>query len=331
MTIGVIGTGYWGPNIVRNLLDLHQEITLYDIDKSNLRNTLDRFHVCDSVSTLDDILLNTNINSVVIAVPLKLHSKLVLKALKAGKHVFVEKSLCYSTFEADKIKASLNGKVLMVGHVSLFTQGIAKIKEFIKAKRIGRLTGISLTRTHLGKIYPGIDVATEVASHDIASLLFLIKELPVSVSAFGTSRLGHKKRDNSSIVLKYSSSLICSINVQWTSVLRERVMVVEGTSGTIVHKIDNGKEELVIYDQKTAFDSLMVGAKPQEAMHMVKVEKIDLEDREPLYDELNTFLSCIENNLTPLTDFEFGKKVVIILEATRRAIKSRGETIEIPW
>jgi predicted dehydrogenase len=331
MKIGVIGTGYWGPNIIKNLLALNQELMIYDINKVNAQNTLQRFQACESVNSLEDILQNPNINAVVIAVPLKFHSQLVIKSLQAGKHVYVEKPLCYSADEADKIQIHLKGKVLMVGHITLFTQGIAKIKEFITNNSIGKLTNISLTRTHLGPIYPEVDVATEVASHDIAILLFLMQDMPFTVNAWGTSRLGLNNQDNANIVIRYNDSLTCTINVQWTSVIRERMIVVEGTTGTIICKTNKGKEELTLYDQQTAFEALKNGAKPQNAMLMVKTEDVILKDAEPLHDELSSFLNCIENNLIPLTNFEFSRKVVSVSEAIRKSMKLNGKTERILW
>ena len=331
MKIGVIGTGYWGPNIIRNLLALNQEIILYDTNKSNLHNTLQKFHDCDSVSSIEGILLNPDVNSVAVVVPLKQHYKLIIKSLKARKNVFVEKSLCYSTDEADRIKIYLRDKVLMVGHTTLFTPGITKIKELINSNRIGKLTSFHFTRTHLGKIYPGIDVASEVASHDIATMLFLIKEIPDSVNAWGNTRLGLNKQDNATVILRYKGSPRCTINVQWTSAIRARMVILEGTTGTIVNRTDNGKEELLIYDQRMAFECLKKNSRPEEAVLKMKSENITIPCREPLYDELNCFLQCVNNNLIPLTDYKFGRKVVTILEALRRSIKQNGKTVKITW
>jgi predicted dehydrogenase len=331
MKIGVIGTGYWGPNIIKNLLALNQELIIYDINKVNIQNTLQRFHECKSVNSLEDILQNPNINAVVIAVPLKFHYELVIKSLQAGKHVYVEKPLCYSSDEADKINIHLNGKVLMVGHITLFTPGIARIKEFITNNRIGKLTNITLTRTHLGPIYSEIDVATEVASHDVAILLFLIQDIPVTVNAWGTSRLGLNNQDNAHIIIGYEDSLTSTINVQWTSVIRERTIIIEGTKGTIVCKTINGKEELTLYNQQKAFEALKNGAKPQEAALMVKSEVVMLENSEPLYNELNSFLCCIENNMIPLPNFEFSRKVVSVSEAIRKSMKQIGKAERILW
>ena len=331
MKIGVIGTGYWGPNIVRNLLALNQDVTIYDTDRSNLENTYQKYHNCQCAGSLDDILLNPDITSVAIAVPLKSHCDLVIKSLKAGKHVFVEKSLCYSTDEADKIQIHLNGRILMVGHITLFTRGILKARELITTNCIGKLTGISLARTHMGKVYPGIDVATEVSSHDIAILLFLINEMPVSVNAWGSSRLGLNKTDNASIILRYEDTLTCTINVQWTSVIRERKMIVEGTSGTIICTTDTEKEELTLFDQQEAFEALKKGASPRDSMLKVKSRVLLQNEREPLYDELAGFLDCIKNNRLPLTDFGFGRKVVKIFEAIRKSVELNGKTVKIPW
>ena len=331
MKIGVVGTGYWGPNIIRNLLALNQELVIYDNNNSNALSALERFPECKAVSSLEDILQNPEIIAVAIVVQLRFHYQLVIDSLSAGKHIFVEKSLCYSSEEAENIQMHLNGQVLMVGHTTLFTPGIIKIKEFITMNSIGKITAISLTRTHMGPIYQEMDAATEVASHDIAILLFLLNDLPTIVNAWGSSRLGLNYQDSANIIIGYENSLKPIINVQWTSVIRERTIVLEGTSGTIICKTNQGKEELTIYNQHTAFESMKNGAKLQEIMLLVKSEEVKLSETEPLYDELQNFLHCIENNLDHLTNFDFSRKVVSVSEAIRKSMKLNGQTVNISW
>jgi predicted dehydrogenase len=196
---------------------------------------------------------------------------------------------------------------------------------------IGKITAISLTRTHMGPIYQEMDAATEVASHDIAILLFLLNDLPIIVNAWGSSRLGLNYQDSANIIIGYENSLKPIINVQWTSVIRERTIVLEGTSGTIICKTNQGKEELTIYNQHTAFESMKNGAKLQEIMLLVKSEEVKLSETEPLYDELQNFLHCIENNLDPVTNFDFSRKVVSVSEAIRKSMKLNGQTVNISW
>ena len=329
MKIALIGTGYWGPNIARNLLALKQEITIYDINKSNLERTLQQYSNCIRADSLEDVLNNTRIEAVAIAVPLIGHSALIIQSLKAGKHVFVEKSLCYSLDEAEAIKPLLGDRILMVGHITLFTGSTFKIKEFIEEKHIGNLTGIYSTRTHLGKIYPGIDAATEVSSHDISLFLYLLNEMPVSVSAYGASRLGLGEPDNVCIILRFRQNLTCTINVQWSSIIRERKIVVEGNSGSLVCIRDREKEELTFYDQRAAFKALRNGAYPSDATKLVRTQVLFNSNREPLYDELGAFLECIENSKQPLTDFFFGRKVVKVLESIRMSMCQNGKTVKI--
>ena len=331
MKIGVVGTGYWGPNIIRNLLALKQELVIYDSNNSNASSALERFPECKAVSLLEDILRNPEIIAVAIVVQLRFHYQLVIDSLSAGKHVFVEKSLCYSSEEANNIKKHLNGKVLMVGHTTLFTSGTIKIKELITKNSIGKITGISLTRTHMGPIYQEMDAATEVASHDIAILLFLLDDLPATVNAWGSSRLGINYVDSANIIIGYKDSLKPIINVQWTSVIRERTIVVEGTSGTLICMTNQGKEELTIYNHQRAFEALKSGAKPREIMPLVKSEEVKLRETEPLYDELQNFLQSIDNNLDPLTNFDFSRKVVTVSETIRKSMKLNGQTVNIQW
>jgi len=268
---------------------------------------------------------------VAIAVPLKAHYELVYKSLQAGKHVYVEKPLCYSIYEADSIKDQIREKILMVGHITLYTSSLVKIKEIITKNIIGKITDITLTRTHLGPIYQDVDVASEVAVHDIAILLHLLPDLPVTINAWGTSRLGSEHFDKANIIIGYKNQVRYSIHVEWTSAIRERMIVVEGTSGTLICKTINGKEELTLYDQRSAFEALKKGAKPNDESLGVRNEDILLKDEEPLYNELQSFLSCIENNTKPLSNFEFSRMVVSVSEAIRKSMKLNGETEWISW
>jgi len=331
MKIGVIGTGYWGPNIVRNLILLNQDLIIYDINQTNLQKTLQRFQECKAAKSLEDILQNPEIVAVAIAVPLKTHYELVFKSLQAGKHVYVEKPLCYSIDEANRINGQIKDKILMVGHITLYTSSIVKIKEIITRNTIGTITDISLTRTHLGPIYQDVDVASEVAVHDIAILLHLLPDLPVTVNAWGTSRLGTEYYDKAYIIIGYKNQVSYSIHVEWTSAIRERMIVVDGTSGTLTCKTINGKEELTLYDQRSAFEALRKGAKPNNEALCARNEDILLKDEEPLYNELKSFLSCIENNMKPLSNFEFSRKVVSVSEAIRKSMNLNGKTEWIPW
>jgi predicted dehydrogenase len=331
MKIGVIGTGYWGPNIIRNLLALNQEVVIYDINNSNALSASERFPQCRVVTSMEEILKNPEIIAVAIIVQLRFHYQLVIDTLSAGKHIFVEKSLCYSSQEALDIQKHLNGQVLMVGHTTLFTPGTIKIKEFLAKNSIGKISAINLSRTHMGPIYQEMDAATEVASHDIAILLFLIKDLPTKVNAWGSSRLGTKYKDSANIIVGYENSLNPIINVQWTSVIRERTIVLEGTSGTIICETDRGKEKLTLYNQQSAFEALKKGAKPHEAMPLIMSEEVKLNDTEPLYAELQNFLYCIENNSVPPTNFAFSRKVVSVSEAIRKSMKLNGQTVNISW
>jgi UDP-2-acetamido-3-amino-2,3-dideoxy-glucuronate N-acetyltransferase len=331
MRTGVIGTGYWGPNLIRNLLALNQEVLIYDINPDKLNKASLLYPACKPVNSLTDILDDQLVEAVAIAVPLKEHSLLVTECLRAGKHVYVEKPLCYSTDEAESIKRHINGKILMIGHITLYSEGIVRLKNLLSKGTIGKLTGINFTRTHLGKIYPGADVVSEVAVHDIASLLFLLDERPQKLNAWGTSRALRDTADSAHIILGYNDGLKSVINVQWTSVKRERTVVAEGTKGTIVCETINGNEVLTLYDQREAFELLKDGANPPEAFNALKSREVTLNTTEPLFEEMKHFLECIENNQAPRTDFEFGSKVVYVAKSIRKSVRTFGKTEYLKW
>lgn len=329
MIIAVIGVGYWGPNIVRNLLALNHDVYIYDIDPERLRSTYKRFPKCRPARSLSQILKNSNIEAVAIAVPLPSHTELAIQFLKAGKHVFVEKPMCHSVAEANQIKVALNGQILMVGHITQFSPGIQNLIHHIQQRKIGELTRIALTRTHLGPIYKGTDVLTEVAAHDVSILLSLIDSPPQSLVAWGTHRLKNNNPDAAHIVIQWKSGLVATIDIQWDSLIRRREIEIDGQHETIFFQANSGTEHIIRYEHKNAFNALNHGANINNVRAMVEQVKTDVPQVEPLLDELAHFVRCIEQNQRPLTDISFGRRVVEILESARTSIQQNGMRITL--
>ncbi|MCK5601289.1 Gfo/Idh/MocA family oxidoreductase [Candidatus Pacearchaeota archaeon] len=329
MKIAVIGLGYWGPNLVRNFLALKQEVFLFDKIANRSIKIAKSFPGSVPVESWKCILNDPSIEAIALAVPLPSHFTLAIDVLDAGKHLFIEKPLCKSISEADEIKRHLKGQVLMVGHITHYSSGIRMLKHQLDSGAIGEVRCFSFIRTHLGPIYSGTDVLTEVAAHDIAILFQLDSELPKSLHVWGTHRLDYGNPDAAHIVLKWPSNLTARIDVQWTSVLRRRIVISEGTRGTLIFQANTGTEHLEVHNQEGAFAALKQGISPKQLSGINNVQDIHLPPSEPLREELSTFLKCIREGSQPETDIGFSRKVIGVLEAARESMMQGGKEIII--
>ena len=329
MTIGVVGLGYWGPNIVRNLVALGQRVFVYDRESARVQAVAGRFPVCIPACSLEAMLEDPEISALAIAVPLPSHSELVIRALRAHKHVFVEKPLCATVEEADAIGVHLNGQVLMVAHITQFSPGVRCLAGSIRQGAIGDVRRLMFARTHLGPVYPSTDVLTEIAAHDVAILVSLMNASPARVRAWGVDRMNRGTPDAAHVVFDWTTGEVAQIDVQWSSAVRRREVEIEGTRGTLLLRAQERPEELLLFDQEEAYDALRKGAQAGEAAKLVRCKTIPVPETEPLRDELAAFLGCVERGESAPTDYGFSRNVVGLLAAARRSMISRGETVHI--
>jgi UDP-2-acetamido-3-amino-2,3-dideoxy-glucuronate N-acetyltransferase len=328
MKIAVIGTGYWGPNIVRNLVALRHKVFVFDRIPERSARMVEQFPQCSKLNSLDSILNERTIESVAIAVPLRDHYDLVIKSLRAGKHVFVEKPMCQTIKEAEQIGREINDTILMTGHITNFSPGIQMMRSRIKKGDIGALQGIALYRTQCSPVYAETDIITDVGAHDVAVLLLLTGKLPTSAIAVGYSRLDKGQSDAAHIIYRWKNSFITNIDLQWTSVFHTRRIIAEGNTGSLVFSTINGKEKLDLYEQTNVFNALRKGVTTHEIKKIpIEKKEIVLKSTEPLYEELKEFLRCIEEGRQPATGFDFSKKVVKVLEAARTSMQKNGERV----
>jgi predicted dehydrogenase len=327
MKIGVVGLGYWGPNIVRNLIALGHDVCVFDMQQSRIDSVIRRFPACCGSATLEDLLSNEAVSAVAIAVPLPAHCDLILRALDAGKHVFVEKPLCATVEEADAVGQRLNGNVLMTGHITQFNKGIDILLRSVREERIGSLRRASFVRTHLGPVYRETDVLTEVAAHDVAIISSLWPSGPREVYAWGVSRRTAGSIDAAHLVLRMGNGCMAQVDVEWSSVVRRREIEVEGTTGTLLYRGHSSPEELLLFAHDKSYALLDDEEMWRQAAGNVKVTPLDISGAEPLRDELSHFVECIVHHTDPRTNFQFSRNIVAILEAARTSMRNDGSMI----
>jgi predicted dehydrogenase len=331
--IGIIGYGYWGPNLVRNF-SLNDNCTIKSVaDKSVVRlNVLKKLYPDVEILTdADDIISDNEIDAVIIATPVFTHFNLALKALKNGKHVLLEKPMTATVKEAaELIEVAENmGLVLMVDHTFLYTGAVQRIKSIIDDGHIGEMRYFDSTRINLGLFQPDINVLWDLAPHDLSILLYLIKEKPVSVNATGISHTKNGLENIAFLTINFNSDLIAHFNCSWTSPVKVRQTLIGGDKKMIVYNDLEPSEKLRIYD--TGYDINLIDDKSKIMVDYrtgdVYIPK--LKSHEALSAVASDFINTILHNTKPVSDNIIGLDVVKILEAAQLSIKQNGSLIEI--
>lgn len=325
--IGVIGSGYWGPNLIRNFSSLSNcEVKIIaDLKIGRLEYIRNEFPGVATTEDYNVILNDPFINAVCIATPVSTHKRFAVESLKAGKHVFVEKPMCANPKEAEEILRAVedSGLKFAVGHVFQFSPAVRAIKKLIDDKMIGEVFHITSTRINLGPPQTEIDVIWDLGPHDFSILLHLLNEFPVEVKSFNSYfPYGFSKEDqkrlinNSDIQLKFVSGRTAHVHLSWLSSNKTRLMQIFGSEGTIVY------DEMLALDGKVklfgkGIDN-RIGAKDSESKNLAyqtgEIHIIPLEQHEPLRMECEHFVNSILNDSPLINDVKIGSEVVKILD-----------------
>ena len=333
ITIGVIGYGYWGPNIVRNFFSLDNCKVKAVADQRDERLTLlaKNFPSINGINNAEDIINDDTINAVVIATPVFSHYELSKKALVKGKHVLIEKPLASTLAESEELinLAEQKGLTLMVDHTFLYTGAVQKMKELIDTGAVGTPLYFDSSRINLGLFQSDINVLWDLAAHDISILIHLIKEIPESVNATGISHTHNGVENIAYMTVNYNSDFIAHINCSWSSPVKVRQMLIGGDKKMILYNDLEPSEKLRVYDtgyyhttdedKKKILVDYRIGD--------IYIPKISPE--EALTAVANDFIQSIIQKKEPLSNARFGLEVVKILEASQQSIKNKGREIKI--
>jgi predicted dehydrogenase len=331
--LGVIGYGYWGPNIVRNFFGTPScAVKMVADGRQERLNTLAKiFPGIHGVKDADDIINSKEIDAVVIATPVHTHFGLARRALLQGKHVLIEKPMTSSVDEADELinLASQKGLTLMADHTFLYTGAVQKMKEIIDTQVIGTPMYFDSSRINLGLFQPDINVLWDLAPHDISILTYLIKEMPQSINATGISHTGNKIENIAYLTVNYNSNFIAHFVCSWSSPVKVRQTLIGGDKKMILYNDLEPSEKVRVYDtsynHKTEEDKtrIMVDYRTGD----VFIPK--LSSREALAGVAEDFIQSVIQNRSPLSNAILGRSVVKILEASQASIKNQGKEISI--
>jgi predicted dehydrogenase len=332
--VAVIGCGYWGPNLIRNFATCPttRVVALCDADPSRLAksNTF-----CPEAKLVEDygrILDDPEVEAVAVATPISTHSALAGAALKAGKHVLLEKPMTTSVREAEELVrlARLQQRTLMVDHTYLYSPPIQKIKQLIDAGELGDIYYLDSVRINLGLFQKDVNVLWDLAPHDLSIADFLLGRLPRSVAAMGSSHTGADHEDVAYLNLDFGGNLLASFHVNWLSPVKIRHLLIGGSKKGLVYNDLNAWEPIKVYDRGI---TVAEGAEARRGV-LINYRTGDIwsphiEQAEALQNVVRHFAECIRTGNRPLSDGEAGLRVVRILEAAQRSIKAQGGRITL--
>ena len=337
--IGVVGCGYWGPNLIRNFTQLPDtKISCCDLSEERLRQMKNLFYDIE-IFTDYDKMLSSSVEAVVISTPVATHYELAKKAILAGKHVLIEKPITKTAKEAmELIKLAENKKViLMVDHTFEYVPSVKKIKEIIKDGQLGEVYTINTTRVNLGLFQKDINVLLDLAPHDISILRYLLDEEPVSVRAFAESFINPKIQDTAYLFIKFKNNVMAHLHLSWLNPRKIREVTIVGSKKMLVYDDVQPNEKIKIYDkgvsvQKNELPPTKYYSSFAEFQFFYRsgdifVPKVD--DVEPLKEVCKHFIECIKTGKKPLTDGYSGYHVVKVIDAAQKSLAQNGAEIKI--
>ena len=323
--IALLGCGYWGKNLARNLHELGALQLVCDPAESGRTAAAENAPGVATSSEFNDALRSGDIEAVVIATPAETHFELAAAALNAGKDVFVEKPLALQASEGEQLNdlAQELGRVLMVGHLLEYHPAVVRLHELINTGELGNVNYIYSNRLNFGKVRTEENALWSFAPHDVAVILRLFGEMPVEVTCAGGSYLTPGLADVTVSTLQFQSGRRAHIFVSWLNPFKEQKLVVMGEQRMAVFNDVTAEDKLVLYDQRVDF---------QEAMPVLQndgQQAIAVSGDEPLRRECEHFLECVATRSTPLTDAESGVRVLRVLEACQASLQENGRPISL--
>jgi len=329
---GLIGYGYWGPKVLRNLehLPKAEVLTLCDLNVAARKRAHKDYPQIEIVADPNEVLTSTEIDAIAVVTPVWTHYELAKAALENGKHVFVEKPFTSNAAQAEELIELADKKNLkiMVDHTFLFTPAVRKIRELLNENMLGKLYYYDSMRVNLGLFQHDINVVWDLAPHDLSIMDYLIGKRPEAIVATGQSHLNGLE-DVAFITLYFPDQLVAHVNVNWLSPVKIRTTLIGGEKKMLVWNDQAADEEVKVYDKGVTVTS------PEGVYNLlVNYRSGDmwaprLERAEALNRELTYFVDCVLNDKTPMNDGKAGLRVVQMLEAASKSISQRGALVQL--
>lgn len=330
--VGVIGHGYWGPNVVRNLYSLEncQVVAICDKNPAALRQASRVFPGVELMMESSELLTSPQVDAIAVVTPVWTHFELAKSALQNGKHVFVEKPFTSTAQQAEELIELADRKKLkiMVDHTFLFTGAVKKIRKLLDDGILGNLYYYDSTRVNLGLFQHDVNVVWDLAPHDLSIMDYIIQQKPEAVVATGGRHL-NGLADVAYITVYFPSNVIAHINVNWLSPVKVRTTLIGGEKKMLVWNDLEADEKVKIYDRGVQLTNGQGVYKLLVSYRAGDVWAPRIEQAEALKVELEHFIDCVLHDQIPLNDGLAGLRVIKLLEAADRSLKERGKIIQL--
>jgi len=334
INVAIVGYGYWGPNLVRNFAEIPgaNVAAVVDQDTKKLEVVKRRFPAVKTTTRVQEVLEDASIDAVLIATPVSTHFELGIAALKADKHVWLEKPMTETSLQAQKLvdEAEKRKRVLFVDHTFVYTGAVRKMAEIIRAGELGKVYYYDSIRVNLGLFQRDVNVISDLAVHDFSILDYLLGEHPTAVSASGVNHFPGTPENLAYVTLFYESGTIAHANVSWLAPVKVRQILLGGSKKMITYDDLEPSEKVKIYDKGVSFTD------NPEQIHEMRVGyrtgdmwAPKLDGSEALRRAGQHFVDCIGSGTTPETDGRLGLRVVELIEAATSSMRGRGETVYI--
>ena len=332
--VGVIGYGYWGPNLVRNFVETpgSEVIAVSDLNPQRLAQIESRYPMIQTTRDYRALLENPRIDAVAVATPVSSHFPLALEALRAGKHVLVEKPLAATTSQARRLiaEAAANERVLMVDHTFVYTGAVRKIKELVDGGQLGRLYYYDATRINLGLFQHDVDVLWDLAVHDLSIMDFILGRLPNRVAATGVAHIPGKPVNIAYLTCFWDDGLIAHIHANWLAPVKLRRTLIGGDRKMIVYDDLEPSEKVKIYDKGVTVTNSSEGIYQMLVSYRTgDMWAPQLSSVEGLRSEVLHFLDCIASGARPISDGQAGLRVLRVLEAASQSLAQGGCPVQL--
>jgi predicted dehydrogenase len=332
--IGVIGYGYWGPNLVRNFAEAPGAtlVGVSDLRADRLAQAQRRYPFARFAERPAELLADPAIDAVAIATPVSSHFQLAMDALKANKHVLVEKPIASTSEQALRLidEASARNRVLMVDHTFVYTGAVRKIRDMIARGELGDIYYYDSVRVNLGLFQHDVNVIWDLAVHDLAIMDFVLASKPIAVNATGISHIAGQPENVAYITLFFPDNRIAHLHVNWLAPVKVRRTLIGGSEKMIVYDDLEPSEKVKVYDKGVTLSA------SSEAVYQLLVSYRSgdmwapkLDQTEGLQTEVRHFLDCIDHHRQPETDGQTGLRVLRILEAAEKSMGARGQLVEL--
>lgn len=335
LNIGLIGAGYWGPNIAKSF-DLTRNAQvgwLCDLNPASLDRIADRYPRAKTTTDVAEVLNDPDVGAVAISTPAATHFEIAQKALEAGKHVLVEKPITANSREAMALSelADSVGRVLMVGHVFEYNSTIRALKNLMDSEELGEIYYLNFERTNLGPVRTDVNALWDLAAHDVSIMCYLLDGCPIDVTARGQAYLNKDVEDAVFATFTFAKGIMANVNASWLNPRKVRKIVVVGTKKMAVWNDLDLTQPIQIYDKRVADPEQL-----PDTFLAYKTTVVDggvfippIQHNQPLQAECEHFIECVERGKQPLSGGESGLRVVRSLEAATESMRQESRIIRV--